>query len=114
MQRVRAWRAVHPGYWRRSLTKPPAALQEDSRPQGIEIPRDSGQLLPVALQEVFSAQPLVLIGLIANLTGSALQEAIAESSRRLLRLGQDIIGGTVPLRGGDDAHQTAVMPRAGP
>lgn len=63
--------------------------------QPIEIRRDSGTLVPAALQDVIAAQPFVLIGLIANLTGSALQEDIAESSRRLLRLGQDIIGGVV-------------------
>jgi hypothetical protein len=52
--------------------------------QPIEIRRDSGTLVPAALQDVIAAQPFVLIGLIANLTGSALQEDIAESSRRLL------------------------------
>jgi hypothetical protein len=82
--------------------------------QPVEIQRDSGILVPAVLQDVIAAQPLVLIGLIANLTGSALQEDIAKSSRRLLRLGQDIIGGVVPLSGGDDAQQTVVMPRAGP
>jgi hypothetical protein len=114
VQRVGAWRAAHWGYWRRPLTQRAVALQEDSRSQAIEIQRDSGTLVPAALQEVFSAQPLVLIGLIANLTGSALQEDIAECSRRLLRLGQDIIGGAVPPGAGDGAHQTVVMPRAGP
>jgi hypothetical protein len=114
VQRVRAWRAANPGYWRRTVTQRAVALQEDSHSQEIETPRDSDLLLPAALQEVIAAQPLVLIGLIANLTGSALQDDIAETSRRLLRLGQDIIGGSVPLGGGDGAHQTAVMSRAGP
>jgi hypothetical protein len=113
-QRVRAWRAAHPGYWRRTSTPGAVALQEDSHVQPIEIQRDSGILVPAVLQDVIAAQPLALIGLIANLTGSALQEDIAEISRQLLRLGQDIIGGTLPPGGGDDAHQTVVMPRAGP
>jgi hypothetical protein len=113
-QRVRAWRAAHPGYWRRTGTQRAVALQEDSHVQPVEIQRDSGILVPAMLQDVIAAQPLVLIGLIANLTGSALQEDIAESSRRLLRLGQDIIGGTLPPSGGDDAQQTVGMPRAGP
>ncbi|MGH8601626.1 MAG: hypothetical protein ACREXR_02245 [Gammaproteobacteria bacterium] len=108
--RVQAWRAAHPGYWKRSRR----ALQEDSPSQAVETPRDSATLVSPALQEVFSAQPLVLLGLIANLTGSALQEDIAHTSRRLLRLGQDILGGAVPPIGGDNGRQTGVMPRAGP
>ena len=39
-------------------------------------------LCRIVRYEVFAAQPLVLLGLIANLTGSALQEDIAEHSRR--------------------------------
>ena len=46
-----------------------------------------------ALQEVLSAQPAVLIGLIAHLTDSPLQEDIVRSTRRLLQLGQDILNG---------------------
>lgn len=91
VERVRGWRAAHPRYWHRS-----------------------GRQSCPALQEVFAAQPLVLIGLIANLTGSALQEDIAQHSRRLLRLGQDILGGTLPQEGGHHGRQTSAMPRAGP
>jgi hypothetical protein len=114
VQRVRAWRAAHLGYWRRCGAKPRSTLQDDSLREAIETQKDSATLVSPALQEVFSAQPLVLIGLIANLTGSALQEDIAESSRRLLRLGRDILGGGRPPIGGDNGHQTGVMPRAGP
>jgi|RhiMetdeSRZDD1v2_1073273.scaffolds.fasta_scaffold706102_2 hypothetical protein len=112
--RVQAWRAAHPGYWRRSGAQPRGALQEDSPLEAVETQRDSASLVSAALQEVFSSQPLVLLGLIANLTGSALQEDIAESSRRRLRLGQDILGGGVPLIGGQDARQTGAMPHADP
>jgi hypothetical protein len=45
-QRVRAWRAAHPGYWRRTGTQRAVALQEDSHVQPIEIQRDSGILVP--------------------------------------------------------------------
>lgn len=98
VERVRRWRAAHPGYWRRATTKPSPALQDDFRAQAIETHKESVTLASTALQEVFTAQPLVLLGLIANLTGSALQEDIAESSRRLVRLGQDILGGCAPDR----------------
>lgn len=110
LERVRRWRAAHPGYWRRAQLSP--ALQEDSHTQGIESKKGSATLARAALQEVFAAQPLVLLGLIANLTGSALQEDIATTSRRLLRLGQDILGGGVPPIGGPHAHQTGATPRA--
>ena len=94
--RVRRWRAEHPGYWRRvrqNAENSADALQEDCRAQTLATqgsPADSGG---VALQEVLSAQPAVLIGLIAHLTDSPLQEDIVRSSRRLLQLGQDILHG---------------------
>ena len=91
--RVQAWRAAHPGYWRRPGAKPAPALQEDSSAQGIETHGDSEFFAPAALQEVLAAQPTVLIGLIAHLTDSALQEDIAKASRRLLQLGHDILRG---------------------
>lgn len=114
VERVRNWRAAHPGYWRRATAKPSLALQDDSRAQALEPHKGSVTLASTALQEVFTAQPFVLLGLIANLTGSALQEDIAESSRRLVRLGQDILGGGVPPIGGHDAGQTGAIPRADP
>ena len=102
--RVQAWRAAHPGYWRRPGVK---ALQEDSSAQDIEISSNSEFFAPAALQEVLAAQPTVLIGLIAHLTDSALQEDIARASRRLLQLGQDILQG----RASHD-HQTRVVDAA--
>jgi len=99
--RVQAWRAAHPGYWRCGGAKPAPALQEDCSAQGIETHSDSEFFAPAALQEVLSAQPTVLIGLIAHLTDSALQEDIARTSRRLLQLGYDILQGRA--RHGDQA-----------
>ena len=43
------------------------------------------------LQELLSAQPAVLIGLIAHLVGTPLQDDIVRTTDRLLRLGQDIL-----------------------
>jgi len=77
VERVRAWRAEHPGYWRRGEAQTRPALQEVLSTQDIEKDKESAALARTALQDLFSAQPVVLIGLIANLTGSALQEAIA-------------------------------------
>jgi hypothetical protein len=43
------------------------------------------------LQDVLTAQPAVLIGLIAHLVGTPLQDDIVRTTGRLLRLGQDIL-----------------------
>ena len=86
-ERVRAWRAKHPGYWRRGEAQARAALQDVCAEQAVEIVRESEHLTEPALQDLFDAQPIVLIGLIANLTGSALQEDIACSARRFQQLG---------------------------
>ena len=68
VQRVRVWRATHPGYWRRSQRQEAPALQEDSLSQTIDRSGKSPTLTALALQDLFGAQAFVLIGLIANLT----------------------------------------------
>jgi len=93
--RVQAWRSTHPGYWRRPGIKAAVALQDDSCTQAFELSNASTTFAGDALQDVLSAQPAVLIGLIAHVTASALQDDIARSARRLLQLGQDILGGRV-------------------
>ena len=85
--RVRVWRAAHAGYWRRVGT----ALQEHSPVQPIESAEQSASLANSPLQELSRTQPLVLMGLIAHLTGTALQEDIALTARRFQALAQDIL-----------------------
>lgn len=85
--RVRAWRAAHPGYWRQASP----ALQECSSRQVSDTSEESAALVASPLQELYHAQPLVLMGLIAHLTGAALQEDIAFSARRYQALAQDIL-----------------------
>jgi len=109
--RVQAWRADHPGYWHRAAGQgavAPAhavALQDLCLPQAIEIIDDSPIILQPALQDLLRDQPAVLIGFIAHFTGSALQDDIARSARRLVELGHDILAG----RTGDD-HQARALP----
>jgi hypothetical protein len=100
VERVRAWRAEHPGYWRRGEAQTSPALQEVFSTQDIETDTESAALARTALQDLFGAQAIVLIGLIANLTGSALQDDIARSARRFQQLGQDILSGGTPVVGG--------------
>lgn len=98
VERVRAWRAAHPGYWRAGARQR-RALQEDSLTQGTEREGKRGFLSASPLQELSSAQPLVLLGLIAHLTGSALQEDIALSTRGFRQLANDILSGAPPAPG---------------
>jgi hypothetical protein len=88
--RVQAWRARHPGYWRRGRAAGPA-LQDVSTAQPIDLTFETANAARSPLQEVLSAQPAVLIGLIAHLVGTPLQDDIVRTTGRLLRLGQDIL-----------------------
>jgi len=112
VQRVRQWRATHPGYWKRTDPQAEIALQEDSLVQPAQSKRKSPTLTETALQALLRAQPLVLIGLIANLTGTAQQEDIAQTGRRLQQLGQDILTGGQAAEGVCDA-KTPVSPFTG-
>lgn len=74
MERVRAWRKAHPGYWRRHRR----ALQTVIKPQPDDAQQDTSALNLDALQTVLLSQPSVLVGIISTLTGTALQMAIAD------------------------------------
>ena len=108
--RVQAWRAERPGYWRRppkasgAGAQPALALQDVCPAQALEIADDLQKGAETALQDVWRAQPAVLIGFIAQFTGSALQDDIARSTRQLLKLGHDILAGRI----GDD-HQASAL-----
>jgi hypothetical protein len=97
VERVRVWRTTHPGYWRAHRRRKPVALQDALEPKTL-IKSDSCTLgesiqqVP-ALQDALGRQDPVLIGLIAQLTDSTLQDSIAVTVRRLLQLGQDILSG---------------------
>jgi hypothetical protein len=88
--RVQAWRSRHPGYWRKRRRAGPA-LQDVSMAQPICPAVETAKAARSPLQEVLTAQPAVLIGLIAHLVGTPLQDDIVRTTGRLLRLGQDIL-----------------------
>jgi hypothetical protein len=87
---VRVWRAAHPGYWRSHRRQGWIALQDALVVQEVEKNED---LPNFALQDALQCQGPVLIGLIAQLTDSTLQDALTETTRGLLQLGQDILSG---------------------
>ena len=84
--RVRAWRSRHPGYWRKGR-RAGVALQDVSMAQPIGSAITTDAVAGSPLQEFLTAQPAVLIGLIAHMAGTPLQDDIVRTTDRLLRLG---------------------------
>jgi hypothetical protein len=115
VQRVQQWRKEHPGYWRKKSDKTDSALQETLNLQQSENTTDTTDPSFRALQDIIKRQPIVLLGLIANMTGSALQDDIDITVRRLLQLGQDIVHHSTQSKGGQphDAERT-YFPRESP
>lgn len=102
--RVRRWQRAHPGYWRNTTRYQRHTLQETS-PSKALIPLKNPIPTPTLLQEVLSAPGPLLIGLLATLADSPLQEDIARTSRRLVQLGHDILSS-----GTGDADQASAAP----
>jgi hypothetical protein len=90
LERVRAWRAAHPGYGRKPLQEG-SALQEHSLAQVTDSIEKSATLTVDPLQELSRVQPLVLMGLIAHLTDATLQDDIARASRHFQQLAHDVL-----------------------
>ncbi len=123
VQRAQEWRRTHPKTTDGKLVKgeksPP--LQDDCHEQpsdnktesvnSIQDPADSAIKSPL-LQEIINAQPIVIYGLIAHLTGSLLQDDIARSSRSFIQLGQDILSATLSTQG--DRNYGAAHSSPGP
>ncbi len=91
VQRVQRWRKDNPGYWRLKPGRSPNALQDPLNGQPTEKTVDNADFTSRALQDLLSRQASVLIGIIAQLTGSALQDDIAMAARRMQQFGDDIL-----------------------
>ena len=89
--RVQVWRRAHPGYWKRTGRKAGVALQDLLITQDTGDQRDPEQDGGIALQDHWQTQAPVVIGLIAHLTGIALQEDIASMTGRLIAKGQALM-----------------------
>ena len=96
VQRVRLWREKNPGYSRKSQVafSTPKPLQETLIVQGTENKEEKKVLKQDPLQDLILAQPSVLIGLIAHLTGSTLQDDIVRTGQKLQELGEDFLSQT--------------------
>ena len=91
-QRVKDWRKRNPGYWRKKNSSSQVPLQEVFQAQVAHNEEPSPKEAPDALQDLFSMQPAVVVGLISMMTGSALQEDIVSTVGVLVRKGRDILG----------------------
>jgi hypothetical protein len=94
--RMQEWRRAHPGYSRRRRPRRRVALQvllnpQPATPQAPVAP-DAALALQVALQEDWKQQSPIVVGLIAHLTGLALQEDIAPMLRSMHSRGRAILG----------------------
>jgi hypothetical protein len=101
VERVREWRAQHPGYWKRWKRKKAVALQIAINPtQATEAKVDASpggaDCATNRVPELLKTQSPVVVGLIAQMYGSgsgiALQSAIAEVATRLFEKGRAVIG----------------------
>ncbi len=81
---VQLWlrRKAHPGYWRRRRKKP-GALQDHCPPQVLVPAGDKDILAEGALQDLIHTQSLLLTGLVAQFTGSALQALLCRGATGL-------------------------------
>jgi len=89
--RVQLWRKANPGYGNNHHRKP-RALQDHCALNVLVPPDDKPTLSPRALQDLLVTQGLVLTGLVAQLTGSPLQEDMALAIQQLIALGQQMQG----------------------
>ena len=102
VSRVQEWRKAHSEYSGKKIE----ALQDHSSGKALETPGVKPPLVHVepclapALQDFYTSQPTVLIGLISQLTGSPLQDDISKTIRRLQKLGNDILNGPTQNTGG--------------
>ena len=87
VQRVQEWRRQNPGYWKPKQSNKAIALQESLTPQPSENNKDNSDFANNALQDLLKIQPPVMIGLISNFIGSALQGDIVETLLNLTAAG---------------------------
>ncbi|MCU7951358.1 MAG: hypothetical protein KZQ69_15360 [gamma proteobacterium symbiont of Bathyaustriella thionipta] len=116
VHRVQQWRSRNPKYWKtvqKSLDNH-LPLQDSLITQVTNIKEKTGDLNAIALQEVLMAQPTVLIGLIAHLTGSTLQDDIVQSGLKLRELGEDLLHNTCLKQGENNEQPPFTQSRATP
>ena len=105
VRRVQLWRKSHPGYWKKEPSAESTQVVDnqpaDPEQSSCNVPR----ALPGTLQDYCLAQDPAFVGLISMVTGSTLQEDIANTARKLLLRGRNILGFVIP-----ETTQTTASP----
>jgi hypothetical protein len=95
-ERVRDWQKAHPGYWKNTTRYRCRTLQdgctEPFRTQAIADQSVAPHSACCTLQDLCTPQTPLFVGLISMFVGSTLPDDIAQSTRRLLTKGYDILG----------------------
>lgn len=86
-QKTKEWRKQHPGYWKRSKRTVSGTLPEQRMAGKYGGSGPNGGPLP---EERWSDHP-VIMGIIAEITGSTLPEQIAATYRDLVAKGREIL-----------------------
>jgi hypothetical protein len=89
-RRVREWRAAHPGYWRRRAAKITGRASDHPTLESLLAPF-ALQDACLALQDPWNPHVTALVGLIAWVRGTALQNAIAADLRAIMVVGHAIL-----------------------
>lgn len=90
VDRVKAWRAAHPGYWRRRAGVAEKTVR--TRPELSSLLAPFALQDPcLALQDSWNPHVTALIGLIAWVRGTALQNVIADDLHDIMFAGRAIL-----------------------
>lgn len=93
VKRVQEWRKAHPGYWKRSKSVSNPTQDADLEAVNPETKSRNGPARDlVALQDFALTQDPAFVGLISMVTGSTLQDDIAQVGRNLVLRGMNILG----------------------
>ena len=123
VKHVQKWRKANPGYSRRKKDTLQDHCQEnidknqqvkvDSVSEKPEFATEKPEIQQ-ALQDYCVMQPPVLIGIIATITDSALQDHIACSINRMHQLGLDILSGSILNEEGQNYRKVSNGPERQP
>lgn len=92
VQRVQEWRRQNPGYWKRDKNQIP--LQDVAFSQSAVNKQDTennNSRAKSALQDLANSQLFLITGLIAHLTGDALQDSVVKNMRSFIFKGQSLL-----------------------
>jgi hypothetical protein len=104
VERVRRWRAGHPGYGRKQASVCPPALQDlaslqppgvepltTTPPPSVEGPKPAESFRAAPLQDLAGVQLPLLAGVVSLLLGEALQDRFEEMTRHLVDRGKRVL-----------------------